>query len=222
MKILTVERQILKKNDEIAAENRRLFQEHSILVLNLLSSPGSGKTTLLEKTLEALSPTHRIAVVEGDVQTDNDARRIAQFGVPVVQVVTRGGCHLEAALVQEAIQKIPLPDVEILFIENVGNLVCPANYDLGEDAKIVIMSVTEGEDKPLKYPPMFRVAQLCIFNKIDLLPYVDFQLEKSKEYAQHINPQLAFLEVSAKTGEGMSRWFQWVEDARQKKAESRL
>lgn len=210
MSIITVERKILKKNDEIAAENRRLFQEHRLLVLNLLSSPGSGKTTLLEQTLERLGSSVRVAVVEGDVQTDNDARRISRFQIPVVQVVTRGGCHLEAKLVQDAIENFELKNLDILFIENVGNLVCPANYDLGENKKIVIISTTEGDDKPLKYPPMFRVSDLCIINKIDLLPYVDFDVRKVKENARQINPGLEFFELSARTGGGLDGWLGWI------------
>jgi len=221
VKVLTVERQILKKNDEVATENRQLFQRHGVLVLNLLSSRGSGKTTLLERTLQALASQFQLAVVEGDVQTDNDAQRIARFDVPVVQVLTRGGCHLEAILVQKAIQKFNLDELDILFIENVGNLVCPANYDLGEDAKVVVVSVTEGEDKPLKYPPMFRVARVCLFNKVDLLPYVDFDINRSEAYARQINPQLTLFRVSAKTGQGLEKWLDWIVQVRNHKKSQR-
>ncbi|NOX38748.1 MAG: hydrogenase nickel incorporation protein HypB [Calditrichaeota bacterium] len=211
MKVLTVERKILKKNDDIAAENRQRFKQANLTVLNLLSSPGAGKTTLLERTLEKLANRYRVAVVEGDVQTDNDARRIAKHHVPVVQVVTRGGCHLEANLVQEAVANFELDALDLLFIENVGNLVCPANYDLGENLKVVIISTTEGDDKPLKYPPMFRVAHVCVINKIDLLPYVDFDIQKARDYARGINPDLRFFELSARTGEGLEDWIRWLE-----------
>jgi len=212
MGIITVERKILKKNEEIAIQNRKIFREHNLVVLNLLSSPGSGKTTLLEKTLEKLASTFRIGVIEGDVQTDNDARRIAKYDVPVVQIVTKGGCHLEAKLIEDALTNLPLDNLDLLFIENVGNLVCPANYDLGEDMKIVIISTTEGDDKPLKYPPMFRVADICVINKIDLLPYVDFDVQRVRENAAGINPRLQFFEVSARTGEGLSVWTDWVSE----------
>ena len=170
MPVVTVERQILKKNDEIASENRDIFKKHGIFTINLLSSPGSGKTSLLEKTLVRMEFPEKIAVVEGDVQTDNDAQRIAKHNVPVVQIVTKGGCHLDAQLVRNAIDSLPLDEIQLLFIENVGNLVCPAEFDLGEHEKVAILSVTEGDDKPLKYPAAFVNARTCILNKTDLLP----------------------------------------------------
>jgi hydrogenase nickel incorporation protein HypB len=210
MGIITVERKILKKNNEIAAENRNLFRQHGIFVINLLSSPGSGKTTLLERTLSQIGNEVKIAVVEGDVQTDRDAKRVAEYNIPVVQIVTQGGCHLEANLVQDALSSIELEGLDILVIENVGNLVCPANYDLGEDKKVVLASTTEGDDKPIKYPKMFRVADICIINKIDLLPYVDFSMEQFKKFAVRINPQLTFFEISAKTGAGVENWLKWL------------
>jgi hydrogenase nickel incorporation protein HypB len=210
MSIVKVERKVLKKNDELARENRLRFQEQNLMVFNLLSSPGSGKTTILERTLEALQNQIRVGVIEGDVQTDNDARRIAQFNIPTVQIVTNGGCHLDAKLVQDALQNLPLQELEIVFIENVGNLVCPASYDLGEDQKIVIISTTEGDDKPLKYPAMFRVSEVCIINKIDLLDYVDFSVEVCKKNALQINPNLRFFEMSARTGEGLEQWVEYV------------
>lgn len=210
MGIITVERKILKKNDDIAAENRQRFRESGLFVLNLLSSPGSGKTSILEQTLSRLGGDLKIGVVEGDVQTDRDARRIAEFDVPVVQIVTNGGCHLEAKLVQDALPSFNLGGLDILIIENVGNLVCPANYDLGEHRKVVISSTTEGDDKPIKYPNMFRVADVCIINKIDLLPYLDFDMERFKTYAARINPQLSFFETSARTGEGIDDWLSWM------------
>lgn len=212
MSVVKIERKVLKKNDELAQENRQQFRQRNLMVLNLLSSPGSGKTTLLEKTLERLSKEIKIGVIEGDVQTDNDAQRIARFGVPTVQIVTNGGCHLDAKLVQEALQGISLDELQLLFIENVGNLVCPANYDLGEDKKLVIISTTEGDDKPLKYPAMFRVSEVCVINKTDLLEFVDFDVDKCKKNALQINPQLQFFELSARTGEGMDAWINYLRE----------
>jgi len=210
MSVVTVERKILKKNDEIAGENRMIFRNHHLFTLNMLSSPGSGKTTLLEKTLAQLPKEIKCAVIEGDVQTDNDARRIEKYQVPVVQIVTNGGCHLEAKLIQDALDNFKLQDLNLLIIENVGNLVCPANYDLGEDKKIVLVSTTEGDDKPLKYPSMFRVSDVLVINKIDLLPYVDFSLEQVRKNALQINPDLEVFEVSCRTGEGLENWMKWL------------
>ncbi len=212
MSIVTVERKILKKNDEIAAENRQIFKKNKLFTINLLSSPGSGKTSLLEKTIEQLNNSIKIGVVEGDVQTDNDAQRIAKYNVPVVQIVTNGGCHLEAKLVQNALENFDLSTLELLVIENVGNLVCPANYDLGEDKKIVMLSTTEGDDKPSKYPSMFRVSDVMIVNKTDLLEYVDFDMNKVREHAHTINPNLEIIELSCKTGEGLDVWIDWIRD----------
>jgi hydrogenase nickel incorporation protein HypB len=177
-----------------------------------LSSPGSGKTTILEKTIAHLNGDLPLAVIEGDVQTDRDAKRISKYDVPVVQIITNGGCHLEAKLVQDALPSFDLKEMDLLIIENVGNLVCPSNYDLGENKKVVIASTTEGDDKPIKYPNMFRVAHICIINKIDLLPHVDFSLEQFKTYATQINPSLKFFETSAKTGEGIRDWVNWLKD----------
>ncbi len=210
MSIITVERKVLQKNDQIAAENREAFHRSKLFTINLLSSPGSGKTTLLERMLETLKGELQVSVVEGDVQTNFDARRIAQYHVPVVQIVTNGGCHLEAKLVQDAVSNLNLDETDLLVIENVGNLVCPASYDLGEDCKAVLFSITEGDDKPLKYPKMFRVADVCIINKIDLLPYVDFDMGKARENALSINPNLEMFTVSAKTGAGMDKWIKWL------------
>ncbi len=210
MSVITVERKILEKNDEAAATLRTNFQAQRLFVLNLLSSPGSGKTTLLERTLEQISPEIKTAVIEGDVQTDNDAQRIAKFKAPVVQIVTNGGCHLDALLVRDAVSQLPLDGVRLLFIENVGNLVCPAGYDLGENKKVVIVSTTEGDDKPLKYPHMFRVADVCVLNKTDLLPYVDFDVKTFRTNAEKVNPRLHFFELSAKTGDGVETWIDWL------------
>lgn len=211
MAVITVERKILQKNDEIASELRQIYKANNLATFNLLSSPGSGKTTILEQTIDLLKSKINIGVVEGDVQTDNDAKRIAAHNVPVVQIITNGGCHLDASLVKNAIANLDLSTIKLLFIENVGNLVCPASYDLGEDSKIVIVSTTEGDDKPLKYPKMFRVAQTCILNKVDLLPYVDFDVNTFKDNALKINPKLEFFELSAKTGDGFERWINWLE-----------
>ena len=210
MAVVTVERKILKKNDEVANENREILKKHGIFTINLLSSPGSGKTTLLEKSLSILNKTKKVAVVEGDVQTDNDAQRIAVLNVPVVQIVTNGGCHLEAKLVQNAFDSFDFNDLDLMIIENVGNLVCPANYDLGEDKKVVLVSTTEGDDKPLKYPSMFRVSDVLIINKIDLLDYVDFDVETVKKNALTINPNLQIFEISCKTGQGLNDWIEWL------------
>ena len=210
MSIVTVERKILAKNDDIAAENRQIFKNNNLFTINLLSSPGSGKTSLLEKTMENLNNSLKIAVVEGDVQTDNDAQRIAKYHVPVVQIVTNGGCHLEAKLVQNALENFNLSSLDLLVIENVGNLVCPANYDLGEDKKIVMVSTTEGDDKPSKYPAMFRVSDVMVINKIDLLEYVDFDMNRVRENALAINPELKIIELSCKTSEGFDAWVNWI------------
>jgi len=210
MPVITVERKVMEKNDEVAAELRRHFESRNIHVLNLLSSPGSGKTTLLERTLERIQNTVKVAVIEGDVQTDNDAQRIAEYSIPVVQIVTRGGCHLDALLVRDALSKLDHQKAQLLFIENVGNLVCPAGYDLGEHQKVVIVSTTEGEDKPAKYPKMFHVADVCILNKIDLLPHLDFNVDRFYNNAKKVNPNLTFFECSAKTGQGLDMWIEWL------------
>jgi hydrogenase nickel incorporation protein HypB len=210
MNIRTVERKILKKNDDVAAENRELFRKHGVFVLNILSSPGAGKTTLLERAVESLRGELRVAVVVGDPQTDRDARRISREGVPVVQIVTHGACHLDASLVQNALANLPVADLDLLIVENVGNLVCPAGFDLGEHVKIVVSSTTEGDDKPAKYPKMFHVCDVCVINKIDLLPHVDFDPEQFKRFARDANPRIRFFEMSARTGEGVEAWLDWL------------
>jgi hydrogenase nickel incorporation protein HypB len=212
MSVISVQRKILEKNDEIARYNRKLFQRHGIFSVNIVSSPGAGKTTILETSMERLKADLSVAVVEGDVQTDLDARRVARLDVPVVQVVTRGGCHLEARLVQQAMRGLDLDRVRLLIIENVGNLVCPASFDLGEDHKVVVLSITEGADKPLKYPSMFREAAVLLINKIDLLPYVNCDLRQLTQNALDINPQLTVFPMSATTGEGVDAWCQWLKD----------
>lgn len=208
---ISIETDILAKNNRYAAGNRNLFQRNGVFALNLVSSPGSGKTTILERTLADLSPKLRCAVIEGDQQTDNDARRIAATGVPVRQINTGAGCHLDAHMVGHALEELPVDDLDILFIENVGNLVCPAPFDLGEAHKVVVLSVTEGEDKPLKYPQMFHAADVLLLNKIDLLPYLDFEVEKCLDMARLVSPAIRIFELSARTGEGMNAWYEWVQ-----------
>jgi len=208
---IPLERKVLNENDRIANELRARFAQHGILCLNLVSSPGAGKTSLLERTLEAFAPTQRVAVVTGDIQTDNDAVRLARFGFPTRQITTGGTCHLDARMIEKAIADWNLADFDVLLIENVGNLVCPSSYDLGEAAKVVVLSVTEGEDKPLKYPAMFFRSELLILNKIDLLPYVPFSMAKARENAQKVHPGMGIIEVSCLTGEGLPQWRGWLE-----------
>ena len=201
---------VLAKNAEIAARNRAFFESMGILALNLVSSPGSGKTTILEKTIRDLKGQTPMAVIEGDQQTLLDAERIEATGVEVVQINTGTGCHLDGAMVHRAMHQLTLAQDSILFIENVGNLVCPALFDLGEAAKVVIISVTEGEDKPQKYPQMFGAATLCLINKIDLLPHLDFDVAACRGFARQVNPDLEFIEVSATSSEGMEQWYEWL------------
>ncbi len=210
MSVITVERKVLEKNDEIARQNRELFSRHGVFVVNMVSSPGAGKTSILERTLEHLQGMIPTAVIEGDVQTDLDAQRVARYHVPAVQILTRGGCHLEAHLVREALKNIDLTGLRLLIIENVGNLVCPSNYDLGEAMKVVVASTTEGDDKPLKYPAMFRNAAILLINKIDLLPYLNCDLATLKGNALKINPSLLVFETSCTTGQGIPEWCDWL------------
>lgn len=210
MSRLTIERKVLEKNDSIAAELRESFNENKIFSINLVSSPGSGKTSLVERTIANLKEAAKIAVIEGDVQTDLDAQRVEAFNVPVVQIVTNGACHLEAGLVRDAYRRIKAADTEVLIIENVGNLVCPAGYDLGENMKVAIVSTTEGDDKPLKYPAMFRNSSVLIINKIDLIPYTGCSLERLRNNALSINPSLKIFETSCTTDEGINEWCSWL------------
>ena len=209
-RIVKLEQDILAKNDTHAEENRRQFSAKGVLVLNLVSSPGSGKTTLLVRTLTALKNKLPLAVIEGDQQTDNDAERIRATGIAAIQINTGKGCHLDAQMVGRALQEMALPQNGLLFIENVGNLVCPAAFDLGEAAKVVVLSVTEGEDKPLKYPDMFRAAKLMLLNKCDLLPHLDFDVALAEEYARRVNPAIRIIRISATSGEGMPEWLGWL------------
>jgi hydrogenase nickel incorporation protein HypB len=194
----------------MAQRNRGYFEGKGLLVLNLVSSPGSGKTSLLEKTIARLKGKTNIYVIEGDQQTLNDANRIKQAGAPVVQINTGNGCHLDADMVNKAVKRLDIKTDGILMIENVGNLVCPALFDLGEAQRVVVISVTEGDDKPLKYPTMFETSDVCVINKTDLLPYVDFDVKKTREYALRVNPQLKFFELSVKTEQGMDAWMEWL------------
>jgi len=211
MSIKTIERKVLQKNDEVAGENRSFFEKYGIFALNLVSSPGSGKTSLLEFTLKELEGRIHTAVVIGDVQTSLDAERLDSFDSPVIQLVTNGSCHLEAALVRDALPDINPEATELLFIENVGNLVCPSSFDLGEAMKVVISSTVEGADKPLKYPAMFRNSKVLIINKIDLLPYTDCDIQQLRENALNINPDLTLFETSCVSGEGIDAWCGWLE-----------
>ena len=201
---------LLAKNKRLAAGNRQLFASNHLLVLNLVSAPGSGKTSILEQTIADLKGELNFSVLEGDQQTTNDADRIAATGVPVKQINTGAGCHLDAHMVGHGVESFDLVETDILMIENVGNLVCPASFDLGEDHKVVVLSITEGEDKPLKYPLMFQAADLMLINKIDLLPHINFDLEQCKAFARQINPHIEIMELSCHSGAGMQQWYDWL------------
>ena len=211
-KKIEVETDILQKNNLLAERNRGYFEAKNIFALNLVSSPGSGKTSLLEKTIKDIGNELNFFVIEGDQQTMNDADRIQSAGAPVVQINTGNGCHLDSDMVHKAVKKLEISEHSILLIENVGNLVCPSLFDLGETSRVVVISTTEGEDKPIKYPTMFHTSDICIINKIDLLPYLDFDVEKTKEYALKVNHHLRFFEVSVKTGQGMENWYNWLRE----------
>jgi hydrogenase nickel incorporation protein HypB len=207
---ITLEQDILRKNDLIAAQNRGWFKGRNILALNLVSSTGAGKTTLLTRTINDLKSQIPISVIEGDQETVNDAQKIKETGCKVVQINTGTGCHLDAAMVERGYSELNPPSDSILAIENVGNLVCPALFDLGERAKVVILSVTEGEDKPIKYPYMFRVSDVMILTKIDLLPYLEFDVDRCIQYARQVNPHIQIFQVSALTGVGLEDWYEWL------------
>ena len=214
-RMVQIEQDILGKNNEYANNNRRFFADKGVLALNLVSSPGSGKTTLLTRTIHDLNEELLMSVIEGDQQTSNDAERIRETGAKAIQVNTGKGCHLDAHMVGHAMQNLKPEQGSVLFIENVGNLVCPAAFDLGEAHKVAILSITEGEDKPIKYPDMFHAADLMLLNKIDLLPHLDFDVDKCIAYAKQVNPRIRVLQVSATTGEGMAAWYQWIRATRQ-------
>lgn len=209
-RLIQIEQNILSKNDGYADGNRRWLAERGLLALNLVSSPGAGKTTLLVETLKALKDKISLGVIEGDQETANDADRIRETGVPAIQINTGKGCHLDAHMIGHALQDLAIDPGGAIMIENVGNLVCPAAFDLGEAAKVVILSVTEGEDKPIKYPDMFAAAEMMIISKVDLLPYVDFDVDQAVAYAHRVNPDLKVMKVSAKTGEGLAEWQDWI------------
>lgn len=213
MKVKVVTR-ILEANDRIADENMRRFREAGVYVVNLMGAPGAGKTTLLEKTILGLKDSLRIGVIEGDIAGTDDAERISNTGVPVVQINTGGACHLDANMISEVLPDVPLSELDMLVIENVGNLVCPAEFRVGEDVKVMLLSVTEGHDKPLKYPLMFKESSVMILNKIDLLRHLDVDITKIKRDALSLNPSMKIFEVSGKTGEGLDRWTEWLKGQR--------
>jgi hydrogenase nickel incorporation protein HypB len=211
MNRVPLEQKVLNENDRIAGELRERFRELGILCVNIISSPGSGKTSLLERTLQSLPRHERVAVLTGDIQTENDANRLKRFGFPVKQITTGGTCHLDARMIERHLADWNLEGLSILFIENVGNLVCPASYDLGEASKIVLLSVTEGEDKPLKYPSIFFKSDLVVINKMDLLPYVPFDIQEAVENARTVHPGVEIVKVSCLTGNGLHEWLTWLE-----------
>ena len=202
---------ILEANDRIAAENRKLFHESGVYVINLMSAPGAGKTSIIERTIKELSIELKIGVIEGDIAGTDDAKRIAKLGIPVVQINTGGACHLDANMINEVLVDLPLKTLDLLIIENVGNLVCPAEFRVGEDMKVMLLSIAEGDDKPLKYPLMFQESSALLLNKIDLLPYTNASIEKIKKNSLSLNPKLKIFEVSCKTGEGINKWVEWLE-----------
>ncbi|MDD3884701.1 MAG: hydrogenase nickel incorporation protein HypB [Gallionella sp.] len=209
-RLVRIEQDILARNDRHAEANREHFRQRGIFALNLVSSPGSGKTSLLVRTIRELGGRYPMAVIEGDQQTSNDAERIRETGAPALQINTGKGCHLDAHMVEHALQQLDPAARSLLLIENVGNLVCPASFDLGEAHKVVILSVTEGEDKPLKYPDMFAAADVMLLNKIDLLPYLDFDVEKAIDFVRRVNPDIRIFKISATSGEGFSDWLAWL------------
>src|SRR6516164_7432482 len=221
MSRVEVEKKVLNENQILAEQLRERYRQHGILCVNLISAPGSGKTLLLEKTLERMDKRARVAVLTGDLQTENDAQRLAKFGFPVKQIVTGGTCHLDARMVERHLVNWELEELDLLIVENVGNLVCPSSYDLGEDAKIVLLSTTEGEDKPLKYPSIFFKSELMLLTKIDLLPYVPFNANLARENARRVHPQIEIIDVSSTTGAGLDQWLNWLMRRLQSKNESR-
>ncbi|MDF2565654.1 MAG: hypB [Massilibacillus sp.] len=203
---------ILGRNDQLASENQMLFAKRGVFVLNLMGSPGSGKTSLLEKTMAALKDNLRMAVIEGDLFTSKDADRIAKYDVPVIQINTSGGCHLDAAMVQKVLQELDLENLDLLVVENVGNLVCPAEFNVGEDVKAVVLSITEGDDKPLKYPLIFKESAIAVLNKVDLLPYTNFDMAAAKKDITSIHPAISVLEVSCTSSTGVEAWYDWLKE----------
>lgn len=214
---IPVIRPVLEANERIAEDLKELFAKHNILALNLISSPGSGKTSVLERTLTDLKGEFKMAVIEGDLQTDNDARRVAATGAPAVQINTEGGCHLDGKMIKQALQSFNLEELDIIFIENVGNLVCPVEFDCGEDAKVALLSVAEGDDKPEKYPRLFQLAEVMLINKIDLLDYVDFSLETAQNHGRILNKDLNIFNISCRKEIGLEDWYNWIRQSVQKK-----
>ncbi len=209
---IPIVQKVLEANERIAEENRRLFEEMDVLVINLMSGPGAGKTTLLERTIEGLKDRYHFGVIEGDIQSTHDAEKIMATGVPVVQINTGGACHLDGNMIRQALDKLDIAPLDVLVVENVGNLVCPAEFDIGEDFKVMLLSTPEGDDKPLKYPLIFHESSLLLINKMDLLPYVECDIGKIRQESLKINPHLEIIEISCKTGEGLPSWFHWLED----------
>jgi len=219
---VSVVRNILEANERIAEQNRTLFDENRLFVINLMSSPGAGKTSLLERTIDGLKGKLRMGVIEGDIQSTHDAERVARKGIPVVQINTGGACHLDGNMIRDTFQEFDFKEMDLLIVENVGNLVCPAEFKIGEDFKVMILSVTEGDDKPSKYPLMFHESKVLLINKVDLLPHVDCSVEKIREDALRINPNLDIFEISCKTGAGLEGWYNWLlEGVRLKRAVGR-
>lgn len=214
METIRIEEKILGKNDALAATNRQRFEAAGVFAVTLVGSPGGGKTSLLERAVPLLAKSLRVGVVEGDIETARDGQRIAALGVPVTQVVTNGTCHLNAGMIEKALDGLPLDDLDLLVIENVGNLVCPASYSLGEHLRVVVLSTTEGEDKPLKYPAMFRQADALVLNKIDLLPYVPIDVADLEKFARQVRPRLPIFRTSAQTTEGIEQWTEWLNERR--------
>lgn len=216
---IPVMQDILGRNDMVASENKALFDKNNVLAINLLGSPGSGKTTILEKTIANLKNDLRLAVIEGDLFTDKDADRIAQHNVPVIQINTNGGCHLDAPMVKEVLSDLDLANLDVVIIENVGNLVCPAEFIVGEDMKVTVLSITEGDDKPLKYPIIFKESQAAILNKVDILPFTNFDMESAKHDLKCIHPQLEIMETAASNGQGIDEWCDFIRKEFKKKQE---
>jgi hydrogenase nickel incorporation protein HypB len=215
METIQIEEKILGKNDALAAANRQRFENAGVFAVTLVGSPGGGKTSLLERVVPRLAESLRVGVVEGDIETARDGERLAAFGVPVAQVVTNGTCHLNAGMIEKALDRLPLDDLDLLIIENVGNLVCPASYSLGEHLRVVVLSTTEGEDKPLKYPAMFRQADAMVLNKMDLLPYVPIDVAELEKFTRQVRPGLPIFKTSAQTNEGIEQWTEWLNECRQ-------
>jgi len=207
---VSVVRNVLEANERIAVQNREMFKKHGVFVINLMSSPGAGKTTLLERTIDRLKDKIRIGVIEGDIQSSTDAERVAQKGVQAVQINTDGACHLDGNMIREAVDQFDLSALDLLVVENVGNLVCPAEFNVGEDVKVMILSVTEGDDKPMKYPLMFQESKVLLINKIDLLPYLDCDVDKIKADSKKLNPHQTIFEISCRTGQGLENWCDWL------------